>query len=248
MPNIALSEARIKTLRSRPCAYDIRDAKLTGFGVRVLPSGAKRFFVHTQYRRQRVWKIVADANVMSIDEARIRAASLLIAIRGGADARTAFDRGDSLRVRFGGRVPTLRADLEASHSLCKSLVLPSSASPLVRGTADSRREPARRSALVRVPSRDAGRRRPLRAGPLGHLQGGRTPGLPARGIQSLSGTQTQPPKGTRAVSVGRRDPSPCDNPVEARSRVPTTGCSPAPPSAHGVSQGRDPYPALVGLP
>ena len=31
MPNIALSEARIKALRSRPCAYDIRDAKLKGF-------------------------------------------------------------------------------------------------------------------------------------------------------------------------------------------------------------------------
>ena len=91
MPNIALSEARIKTLRSRARAYDIRDAKLTGFGVRVLPSGAKRFFIHTQYRRQRVWKIVADANDMSIDEARIRAASLLIAIRGGADARPSTD-------------------------------------------------------------------------------------------------------------------------------------------------------------
>ena len=86
MPNIALSEARIKALRSRPCAYDIRDAKLKGFGVRVLPSGAKRFFIHTQYRRQRVWKIVGDANAMHVDEARARAASLLNAIRGGADA------------------------------------------------------------------------------------------------------------------------------------------------------------------
>ena len=86
MPNIALSEARIKALRSRPCAYDIRDAKLKGFGVRVLPSGAKRFFIHTQYRRQRVWKIVGDANAMQVDEARARADSLLNAIRGGADA------------------------------------------------------------------------------------------------------------------------------------------------------------------
>ena len=91
MPNIALSEARIRALRSRPCAYDIRDAKLKGFGVRVLPSGAKRFFIHTQYRRQRVWKIVADADDMSIDEARTLAASLLIATRGGADARSSAD-------------------------------------------------------------------------------------------------------------------------------------------------------------
>ena len=50
MPTIALSEARVKALSPRPAAYDIRDAKLKGFGVRVLPSGARRFFVHTQQR------------------------------------------------------------------------------------------------------------------------------------------------------------------------------------------------------
>ena len=38
MPNITLSEARVKALRPRPSAYDIRDAKLAGFGVRGLPS------------------------------------------------------------------------------------------------------------------------------------------------------------------------------------------------------------------
>ena len=37
MPNIALSEARVKALQPRPSTYDIRDAKLRGFGVRVLP-------------------------------------------------------------------------------------------------------------------------------------------------------------------------------------------------------------------
>ena len=35
MPNIALSETRVKALSPRPAAYDIRDAKLRGFGVRV---------------------------------------------------------------------------------------------------------------------------------------------------------------------------------------------------------------------
>ena len=34
MPNIALSDARVKALQPRPSAYDIRDAKLRGFGVR----------------------------------------------------------------------------------------------------------------------------------------------------------------------------------------------------------------------
>ena len=40
MANITLSEARVKALRTRRAAYDIRDAKPKGFGVRVLPSGA----------------------------------------------------------------------------------------------------------------------------------------------------------------------------------------------------------------
>ena len=86
MPKTALSEARIKALRSRRRAYDLRDARLKGFGVRVLPSGAKRFFIHTQCRRQRMWRIVGDANAMRLDEARARAASLLSALRNGTDA------------------------------------------------------------------------------------------------------------------------------------------------------------------
>ena len=91
MPNITLSEARVKALRPRPSAYDIRDAKLRGFGIRVLSSGAKRFFIHAQHRGQRIWKIVGDANAMNVDEARTRAASLLATIRCGADAPASPD-------------------------------------------------------------------------------------------------------------------------------------------------------------
>ena len=36
MANIALSEARVKALRPHPSTYDIRVAKLRGFGLRVL--------------------------------------------------------------------------------------------------------------------------------------------------------------------------------------------------------------------
>ena len=91
MPNIALSEARVKALRPRPSAFDIRDAKLRGSGVRVLPSGARRFFIHTQHRGTRIWKMVGDASAMNVDEARARAASLLAAIRYGADAPASPD-------------------------------------------------------------------------------------------------------------------------------------------------------------
>ena len=84
---LTLTDARVRALRSRTSAYDIRDAKLRGFGVRVLPSGAKRFFLHIQHRGQRIWNVVGDANTMPVADARTQAASMLAAIRFGADAQ-----------------------------------------------------------------------------------------------------------------------------------------------------------------
>ena len=85
MPSTTLSEARIKSAKPRKAVYVIRDAKLRGFGVRVLPSGAKRFFIHTQFRGERSWKTVGDANLMSLTEARARALSVLAGLRQGED-------------------------------------------------------------------------------------------------------------------------------------------------------------------
>ena len=87
MPHITLTDARVRVLRSRKSAYDIRDAKLRGFGVRVLPSGAKRYFLHIQHRGQRMWHIVGDAHALPVAPARARAASMLSAIRFGAEAQ-----------------------------------------------------------------------------------------------------------------------------------------------------------------
>ena len=56
-----------------------------------MPSGAKRFFIHSQHRGQRAWKIVGDAGAMSVDEARTQAAFLLAAIRCGGDAPASSD-------------------------------------------------------------------------------------------------------------------------------------------------------------
>ena len=81
-----LTDARVTALKPRKTTYDIRDAKLRGFGVRVLPSGRKRFFVHCQHRGHRVWKIVGDSGAMSVTEARSRAAGALAAIRRGEPA------------------------------------------------------------------------------------------------------------------------------------------------------------------
>ena len=89
-----LTDARIRALVPRKSARDIRDGRLRGFGVRVLPSGGKRFFVHSQHRGERVWKIVGDAGAMNVAEARSRAARMLAAIRRGTPASA--DPGEAL--------------------------------------------------------------------------------------------------------------------------------------------------------
>ena len=85
MANRALSEARVRALKPRRSAFDIRDAKFRGFGVRVLPSGTKHYFIHIQHRGERVRKLVGDASAMAPDEARLRAVSLRDAIRRESD-------------------------------------------------------------------------------------------------------------------------------------------------------------------
>ena len=62
----------------------MRDRDLKGFGVKVLPSGAKRYFVHSQHQGRRVWKIVGHAGAIGVDEARDRARTLMASIRNGS--------------------------------------------------------------------------------------------------------------------------------------------------------------------
>ncbi|MCY3845115.1 MAG: site-specific integrase [Acidobacteria bacterium] len=85
MATLRLNQRRVDALKPRKSAYDIRDRSLKGFGVRVLPSGARRYFIHSQHDGQRVWKIVGDAGSIGTDEARSRARTLLAAIRKGDD-------------------------------------------------------------------------------------------------------------------------------------------------------------------
>ena len=83
MPKITLTDARVKALRARRAAHDVRDARLRGFGVRVLPTGGKRFFVQSQHRGERIWKIIGDAANTNVAKARSQAAEILAAVRKG---------------------------------------------------------------------------------------------------------------------------------------------------------------------
>ncbi|MDE0046746.1 MAG: tyrosine-type recombinase/integrase [bacterium] len=76
-----LTQALIEALRPRKAAIDIRDANLRGFGIRVYPTGRKRYFIHSQFEGQRVWKVVGDAANVSLDEAREQARVMLAAVR-----------------------------------------------------------------------------------------------------------------------------------------------------------------------
>ena len=64
----------------------MRDRDLKGFGLRVWPSGKKRYFVHSQHRGRRVWKTIASAESTSAGEARAWALTMLATIRRGGDA------------------------------------------------------------------------------------------------------------------------------------------------------------------
>ncbi len=86
MPSAHLNQVRVNALKPGRSTFDIRDIDLKGFGVRVLPSGGIRYFIHSQYRGRRIWKIVGRAEVMSADEARMLATALLAAVRRGEDA------------------------------------------------------------------------------------------------------------------------------------------------------------------
>ena len=81
MPKVNLTETRVKALRPRKSPYDVRDGRLKGFGVRVLPSGAKRYFIHCQHEGQRFWKIVGSAGDAGLADARQSARTMLSAIR-----------------------------------------------------------------------------------------------------------------------------------------------------------------------
>lgn len=83
MSNHYLTQRRVNALKPGKSARDVRDTELRGFGIRILPSGRKRYFVHTQNNGQRVWKTIGDAEATPVAEARALARSFLAELKGG---------------------------------------------------------------------------------------------------------------------------------------------------------------------
>ena len=87
MATLRLNQVKVDALKPRKSAYDVRDHDLKGFGVRTYPSGAKRYFIHSQHHGRRVWKIVGHAETVGVDQAREGAKTLLASIRNRNDAQ-----------------------------------------------------------------------------------------------------------------------------------------------------------------
>ncbi len=86
MPQSALRQAQVDRARPRGKPYSIRDGQLPGFGVRIAPSGRKRFFLHVQHQGTRVWRDCGDGATVPVADARARADAELAALRGGKGA------------------------------------------------------------------------------------------------------------------------------------------------------------------
>ncbi len=193
MPRMTLTPSRIAALKPRASAYDIRDGKLPGFGVRIMPSGAKHYFIHSQNRGKRVWQTVGDANALDVDEALSRATAMQAALRRGAEtpspdgdalfetaARTAFRRHERL---------WKAGTFDVNSSYLDNQIL-----PRFRGCRIDHADVGRWFA-----SRDASGSRPFPAGSLRrHARGGTHGPSPGR-IQPLPRHPAKPPQGTRTV-------------------------------------------------
>ena len=81
-----LTQRQVDNLKPGKATRDIRDKELKGFGVRVLPSGRKRFFFHHQVDGQRIWHAIGDAEDITLKCARSKVKSLLTSSHRGEDA------------------------------------------------------------------------------------------------------------------------------------------------------------------
>ena len=83
MPTNRLTQRRVDALKPHRTTCDIRDTDIKGFGVRILPSGRKRYFLHSQVDGDRVWHAIGDAEDITLECARTKARALLASRRHG---------------------------------------------------------------------------------------------------------------------------------------------------------------------
>jgi len=96
MANRRITQRLINALKSGKSVHEIRDTELRGFGLRILLSGRKRYFMHAQSGGQRRWTTIGDADTMPLADARSLARSRLAEIVKGGSSRSGYASPDSL--------------------------------------------------------------------------------------------------------------------------------------------------------
>ena len=100
MTVLRLTQRRVDSIKPRTRQFTIRDTQLRGFGVRILTSGAKRYFVHSQYEGHRVWKDIGDAATVALADARTHAVSVLTSHVGVSSVRPPGKRSSPTQAPF----------------------------------------------------------------------------------------------------------------------------------------------------
>ena len=168
MPISRLTQRRVDALKPHTKTCDIRDTDIKGFGIRILPSGRKRYFLHSQVDGKRVWHAIGDAEDIMLDHAARR-------------QDPCWDRDGAVKIprpvplisrsrRWPKRSSTLPAALETVHAGGQSRILQESDPALVQGQADNRHHAPGYSAMVRLAPCHTGGGGPLGTGSLGDPQ------------------------------------------------------------------------------
>ena len=87
MATSRLTQHRVDTLKPGRKTRDIRDRDLKGFGIRVLPSGRKCFFLHSQVDGRRIWHTIGNVEDVTLEQARSRASAVLASRLNGDEVR-----------------------------------------------------------------------------------------------------------------------------------------------------------------
>ena len=161
MPTSRLTQRRVDALKPHRRACDIRDAEIKGFGVRILPSGRKRYFLHSQIDGNRVWHAIGDADDITLECARTQARALLVSRRNGGEPASEASEPVAFEMVAEEVFPALPSAMETEHTEGQSRVLQESDLALVQGQANCRHHAPGHSAVVRLASCNTGGRGPL---------------------------------------------------------------------------------------
>ena len=200
MANRRLTRHLVDFLDPGRSVREIRDTELRGFGVRILPSGRKRHFAHTQSNGERVWTSISDADMLHVaDRLGFGPAAAGSAAEGQAILFGGGFGRNSVRRCRGGFFPPSRPKPETGRA-CGQSSLPEETDPTPDSGATGRRHQApMRPAMIRFSPLDCRSRRPREAGSVGDYAGSRNPRVPT-GRQRRSNRCSSTPASSSAVS------------------------------------------------